>query len=64
MNNLGEEAVTSYVEAEKRPSINFTVFTENEKMADTLQVPGQSRGMCKNKREKLMKIYHCDSCCI
>ena len=51
MNNLGEEAVTSYVEAEKRPSINFTVFTENEKMADTLQVPGQSRGMCKNKRE-------------
>lgn len=35
----------------KRPSINFTVFTENEKMADTLEVPGQSRGMCKNKRE-------------
>lgn len=36
MNNLGEEPVTSYVEAEKKPSINFTVFIENEKMADTL----------------------------
>lgn len=36
-NNLGEEPVT-YVEAKKkRPYINFT---ENEEMADPLQVPG------------------------
>lgn len=36
-NNLGEEPGTSYVEAEKVPYINFT---ENEEMADPLQVPG------------------------